>query len=149
MAAQPASSSEALTFAQFRDEMREFAAERDWDQFHTPRNLCLALMGEAGEVAECMQWRGDADCAPGLPSWTAAEKAHLGEELADVLMYLVRLADRSGVDLADAALAKLAKNRAKYPKEQCKGSSAKYTAYTQGETPPASSAREPESDNAA
>jgi dCTP diphosphatase len=140
-AAQPVSSSEALTFAQFRDEMRVFAAEREWDQFHTPRNLCLALTGEVGEVAECMQWRGDADCAPGLPSWTAAEKAHLGEELADVLMYLVRLADRSGVDLAEAALAKLAKNRAKYPKEQCKGSSAKYTAYTPPEAPPASTAQ--------
>lgn len=138
MAAPPGSESSPLTLAQLRDELRDFAAERDWDQFHQPRNLCLALTGEVGEVAECFQWRGDAECAPGLPAWTAAEKAHLGEELADCLMYLVRLADRSGVDLADAALRKLAKNRAKYPKEQCKGSAAKYTAYAANEQPPAS-----------
>lgn len=133
--ATPPGGSEALTFAAFRDELRAFAAERDWDQHHTPRNLALALTGEVGEVAECLQWRPDAECAPGLPAWSEAERAHLGEELADVLMYLVRLADRSGVDLAAAALAKLAKNRAKYPKEQVKGSARKYTAYAQPQPP--------------
>jgi len=136
--ATPPAGGEALTLAQLRDELRDFAAERDWQQFHTPRNLCLALTGEVGELAECFQWRGDAECAPGLPAWTAAEKAHLGDEIADCLLYLIRLADRSGVDLADAALRKLQKNRDKYPKEQCKGSAAKYTAYT--EQPPASDA---------
>ena len=120
-----------LTLAQLRGALRDFAAEREWDQYHTPRNLCLALTGEMGELAECFQWRSDADCAPGLPSWTAAEKEHLGEELADCLMYLVRLADRSGIDLADAALRKLAKNRAKYPADKCKGSAAKYHAYAE------------------
>ena len=141
--ATPPPASEALTFTALRDELRDFAAERDWDKFHTPRNLCLALTGEVGEVAECFQWRPDAECAPSLPAWTAAEKEHLGEELADCLMYLVRLADRSGVDLAEAARAKLAKNRAKYPAERCKGSSAKYTSYAQQpDEPPANGARE-------
>jgi len=139
MAALPSATSEKLTFAELRDELREFAAERDWNQFHTPRNLCMALVGEVGETAECFQWRSDADCEPGLPAWSAADKEHLGDELADCLMYLTRLADRAGVDLADAALRKLAKNRAKYPKEQCKGSSAKYTEYAPAaEKPPAS-----------
>jgi dCTP diphosphatase len=129
-----AASTDALTLAQLRDELRSFAAERDWNQFHTPRNLCLALTGEVGELAECFQWRADGECAPGLPAWTAADKEHLGEELADCLLYLVRLADRSGVDLADAALRKLAKNRAKYPADKSYGSAAKYTAYV--EQPP-------------
>lgn len=67
----------------------------------------------------------------GLPGFTDAERQHVGEELADVLLYLVRLSDACGIDLAAAAEAKLRKNAAKYPAEQCRGSSAKYTAYSQ------------------
>lgn len=112
----------------FRARMHAFADERDWHQYHTPRNLVLALVGEVGELSELFQWRGEV--APGLPEFSSDERQHVGEELADVLLYLVRLADRCGVDLAAAAEAKMEKNAAKYPAERCKGSSAKYSAYT-------------------
>jgi NTP pyrophosphatase (non-canonical NTP hydrolase) len=72
-----------LTLARLRGELAAFAAERDWNQFHTPRNLCMALSGEIGEVSECFQWRSDADCAVGLPTWSAKDKQALGEELSD------------------------------------------------------------------
>jgi len=114
----------------FRSRMHQFAEERDWQQFHTPRNLLLALVGEVGELSELFQWRGEVQ--PGLPGFTPDERRHVGEELADVLLYLVRLADRCGVDLAAAAEAKMAKNAAKYPADRCKGSSAKYSAYADG-----------------
>ncbi len=107
--------------------MQQFSADRNWDQFHTPRNLLLALTGEVGELAEIFQWRGEV--APGLPEFTFEDKMHVGEELSDVLLYLVRLADRCGIDLAEAVTKKLEKNAAKYPAEACKGKSDKYTAY--------------------
>ena len=90
-ASEPEDSSGNLT--QLREQLRAFAVERNWDQFHTPRNICLALVGEIGELAECFQWKGDTGAATGLPDWPADKKEHLGEELADCLLYLVRLAD--------------------------------------------------------
>jgi dCTP diphosphatase len=140
-AAEP-SDTAPLTLARLRSDLGAFADERDWAQFHTPRNLCLALVGEVGELAETFQWRADADCAPGLPTWSASDKAHLGEELSDVLLYVLRLADRCNVDLDAAVLQKLAANRAKYPAALCKGSSAKYTAYARGEDAAGAAAEE-------
>ncbi|KXZ55509.1 hypothetical protein GPECTOR_2g1058 [Gonium pectorale] len=102
---------------------------RHHTQYHTPRNLLLALVGEAGELSELFQWRPDSEAGPGLPGWSRQERTALEEELADVLLYLVRLSDVCGCDLGAAALSKLAKNAAKYPAERCRGSSAKYTAY--------------------
>ncbi|SCK12488.1 nucleotide pyrophosphohydrolase [Vogesella sp. LIG4] len=92
---------------------RDFAAERSWQPYHTPRNLMLALAGEVGELAEIFQWKTDAEAAQlaGNP----AEYTHLQEELADVLMYLVRLADVCQVDLDAAVADKLRKNARKYP----------------------------------
>ena len=119
----------AVTLESLRQDQAAFAAARDWDQFHTPRNVLLAMVGEVGELSELFQWRGDAGCGVDLPAWSDADKTHLGEEMADVLLYLVRLADRCGVDLPAVAKAKLAKNEAKYPAEKCFGSAAKYTAY--------------------
>lgn len=118
-----------VTFEQIRGKMQQFADERDWAQFHTPRNLALALTGEVGELAELFMWKHDTGAAPGLPSWTAAERHHLGEELSDVLLYLIRLSDRCSIDLPSAAIAKMAKNEKKYPADAARGSSAKYTAY--------------------
>ena len=80
-----------------------------------------------GELSELFQWRGEV--APGLPNFTEDEKKHVGEEMSDVLLYLVRLADRCDINLAQAALAKMEKNALKYPAEVCKGSSSKYHAY--------------------
>ncbi|EQB77969.1 dCTP pyrophosphatase 1-like protein [Camelus ferus] len=87
----------------------EFAAERDWDQFHQPRNLLLALVGEVGELAELL------------------ERAALQEELSDVLIYLVALAARCHVDLPQAVLSKMDTNRRRYPAHLSRGSARKYT----------------------
>jgi NTP pyrophosphatase (non-canonical NTP hydrolase) len=108
---------------ELRDALRAFAAERDWDQFHSPRNLATALAVEAAELLEPFQWLNDEQGANLSPQARAAVE----QEMADVLLYLVRLADRLDVDLAAAARAKIVKNGAKYPVEKSRGSSRKYT----------------------
>lgn len=108
---------------------RAFAAERDWNQYHTPRNLVLALVGEVGELAELFQWKSDVMAPPGVSTFSEAERVHLGEELSDVLLYLTRLADVCEIDLARAVEEKMEKNAAKYPATLCKGKSDKYTRY--------------------
>lgn len=118
-----------VSLEQLRRAQQMFAAERDWDQFHTPRNLLLALVGEVGELSELFQWKPDMQCVRDLPGFSPAEKTHVAEEISDVLLYLIRLADICGVDLGHAVLDKLQKNAVKYPIEKCRGSSAKYTQY--------------------
>jgi len=108
-----------------RDALRSFAAERDWEQFHTPRNLAVALSVEAGELLEHFQWM-DESASTQLP---ADKRVQIGEEMADVLLYLIRLADKLDVDLVDAARRKLHLNALKYPAEKVRGSSKKYTEY--------------------
>ncbi|CAK9139737.1 unnamed protein product [Ilex paraguariensis] len=117
-----------VTLEELKKKMADFAKERDWDQFHSPRNLLLALVGEAGELSEIFQWKGEVP--RGLPDWKEEEKQHLGEELSDVLLYLIRLSDICGVDLSKAALRKLEINAIKYPVKLCKGSSKKHTQIT-------------------
>ena len=107
-----------------RDELRAFAAARDWDQFHSPRNLPTALAVEAAELLEPFQWLTE-EQSRALPPET---RAAVEEEMADVLLYLVRLADKLDVDLAAAARAKIARNGEKYPVEKARGSSRKYDA---------------------
>lgn len=104
-----------------RDKLRAFAAERDWEQFHSPKNLSMALMVEVAELMEHFQWLTEAQSAD-LPQET---RQAVSEELADILLYLVRLSDRLGVDLKVAAEHKLEKNAAKYPAEQVRGSAKK------------------------
>lgn len=77
--------------------MREFVAEREWHSFHTPRNLLLALVGEVGELAEIYQWKGEVK--PNMQTLTEEEKANTRDEVADVLSYLIRFCDVSGIDL--------------------------------------------------
>jgi NTP pyrophosphatase (non-canonical NTP hydrolase) len=113
-----------------RDALRAFAAQRDWDKFHAPKNLAMALMVEAAELAEHFQWL----TAHESGRLDRKAKAEVADEIADVLIYLVRLADRLGVDLADAARRKMAKNRAKYPAARVRGSARKYTAYRRSRT---------------
>nr|GLL42821.1 dCTP pyrophosphatase 1-like [Ipomoea trifida] len=138
-----------------KKKMNDFAKERDWEKFHSPRNLLLAMkqnpslfccsiiffvrdeenleekpfandpvvdsrphglvksVGEVGELSEIFQWKGEVP--KGLPGWEEAEKTHLGEELSDVLLYLVRLSDVCGIDLGKAALRKVELNALKYP----------------------------------
>ncbi len=101
----------------------EFAAARDWDQFHSPKNLASALVVEAAELLEIFQWLTD-DQSRALPpeKLTAAEG-----ELADVFIYLVRMADKLGVDLVAAAERKLEANEQKYPVDKARGNATKYT----------------------
>lgn len=118
-----------LTMEQIRQMQAQFTDERDWDQFHQPRNPLLALVGEVGELAELFQWRGEV--MEGLPDWTDTERTALAHELSDVLIYLVALSDKCRVDLTRAVLEKLQVNRNKYPVEMVQGSSKKYTQYRQ------------------
>uniref|UniRef100_A0A7N0V0G1 Uncharacterized protein n=1 Tax=Kalanchoe fedtschenkoi TaxID=63787 RepID=A0A7N0V0G1_KALFE len=117
-----------ITIQHLTDRMAEFAKERDWDKFHSPRNLLLALVGEVGELSEIFQWKGEV--GRGLPDWDEAEKQQLGEELSDVLLYLVRLSDICGIDLGEAALRKMEINALKYPVNICRGSSKKHTQHS-------------------
>jgi len=105
-----------------RDALRRFAAERDWERFHAPKSLAAALIVEAGELLEPFQWLTEAQ-SESLPPGTLAE---VRLEMADVLLYLVRLADRLGVDLAEAAHEKMALNALKYPAQKARGRSDKY-----------------------
>jgi dCTP diphosphatase len=102
------------TLSDLSEELRRFAAERDWEQFHTPKNLAMALNVEAGELLEHFQW-----LTPEESTTLPQEKLEaVQEEIGDVLIYLARLADLLSVDLVEAAMAKHEKNRAKYPAEQ-------------------------------
>jgi len=106
-----------------RDELRSFAAERDWDQFHSPKNLAMALSAEAGELLEVFQWLTPEESATLAPEKHAA----VSEEIADVLLYLVRLGDQLGIDPVAAAQRKLAENERKYPADKARGNARKYT----------------------
>jgi NTP pyrophosphatase (non-canonical NTP hydrolase) len=111
--------------ARLRELVRAFVDERDWDQFHSPKNLASALSVEAAELLEHFQWlqHGRAD---ELGPDKLAEVRH---EMADVLVYLVRLADKLDVDLMVAVQEKMVLNRAKYPAEQVRGDARKYYEY--------------------
>lgn len=117
----------SLTLESIRASHRAFSTARNWGQYHSPRNLLLALVGEVGELSEIFQWRHEVH--EGLPSFTAEEKRHVGEEMSDVLLYLCAMADRCHIDLAEAVQDKMRKNEAKYPAHVVHGSSKKYDQY--------------------
>ncbi|CAI5738184.1 unnamed protein product [Peronospora destructor] len=117
---------ETMTLEALRKRVADFADERDWNQVHTPRNLLLALNSEVGELCKIFQWKGE---AKNTEDWSARDKEHLGEEISDVLIYLVRLADKCDVDLPAVLNDKIAKNARKYPAELIRGSSKKYNEY--------------------
>ena len=106
-----------------RDQLRAFAGERDWDQFHSPKNLAMALAGEAGELLENFQWLTEEQSRHPSPEVLAAA----GEEIADVLLYLIRLSDKLGIDPIAAADRKMLANAAKYPVDKARGTAKKYT----------------------
>ena len=115
----------ADSLAELRDRIRAFTGERDWDQFHTPKNLAMALSVEVAELVEHFQW---------LPTGADAElddakRTGIRHELADVLVYLIQLADKCQVDLREAVLEKMVLNAAKYPAAQVKGDARKYNEY--------------------
>ncbi len=108
-----------------RDTLRGFALERDWDQYHTPKNLSMALIAEAAELVEHFQW------VDGNQSHLLEDKTRhsVEEELADILIYLVRISDKLDVDLYKAVARKIAINGKKYPADLVRGSAKKYTEY--------------------
>jgi dCTP diphosphatase len=105
-------------------ELRAFAAERDWERFHSPKNLAIALTVEAGELLEVFQWLGEAE-SQAVMQGPAAEAVEA--EVADVLIYLLRLADILDIDLGQAVAAKLATNAERYPVDKAHGRATKYT----------------------
>jgi len=101
--------------------LRRFAAERDWEQFHTPKNLSMALAGEAGELLEIFQWLTPESSA----DLDDATRKHTGEELVDILQYVVRIADILEIDLKEAFWAKFKRNAERYPVSEIRGSAEK------------------------
>src|SRR5215217_6142768 len=111
------------------DDLREaiirFIADRDWEQFHSPKNLVMALSVEVAEIVEHFQWLTEEE-SKNLPPEKLAE---LREEIGDVMIYLTELADKLGIDPVETAKAKMAINEQKYPADLVKGKSSKYTEY--------------------
>lgn len=109
-------------------ELRRFAAERDWEQFHSPKNLASALTVEAAELLEHFQWLTEEQSR----NLARDKRAAVSDEMADVLLYLLQIADKLQVDLIAAASEKLVRNALKYPVAQARGNSAKYSELPSG-----------------
>jgi len=110
---------------QIKLKLQQFAEERDWDQFHSPKNLSMALIVESAELVEHFQWLTEKESH----NLSEDKMREVEEELADIQIYLIRIADKLGVDLLSAANKKIEINEKKYPSEKVKGSSKKYTEY--------------------
>jgi dCTP diphosphatase len=108
---------------ELREALRKFAAERDWDQFHSPKNLAMALAAESAELLEIFQWLTEEQSRRLSPE----AKAAAGDEIADVLLYLVRIGDKLGIDPIAAAKRKMIENAKKYPVDKARGTARKYT----------------------
>jgi len=108
-----------------RQALATFASERDWDQFHSPKNLSMALIVETAELLEHFQWLTDAESRALPPKSHEAVRL----ELADIFIYLVRLADKLGIDLLEAARGKMVLNELKYPAQRVRGSAQRASEY--------------------
>lgn len=111
------------TIEDLKSLMAEFVKEREWDQFHTPKNLSMALSVEASELSELFMWVESKDSF----DMAKTKKQAVSDELADVLSYVIAICNVTGIDLADAFQSKIIKNKKKYPLEKAKGRSIKYT----------------------
>jgi len=111
---------------QFQQRLLDFARARDWEQFHAPKNLAMALIVEAAELVEHFQWLSEQQ-SENLPADKLQEVAY---ELADIFIYTLRLSQRLGIDLPATVTEKIAINEEKYPVEKVQGSAKKYTEYT-------------------
>jgi NTP pyrophosphatase (non-canonical NTP hydrolase) len=114
-----------VTIADLQGQLRSFVAERDWEQFHSPKNLVMALTAEVGELTEIFQWLTPEQSLDVMSDPAAA--THVADELADVMAYLLRLADVLQVDLAESLLSKITKNAVKYPTDLVRGTAMKYS----------------------
>ena len=113
------------TVAELRERVLAFAREREWEQFHSPKNLSMALAAETGELMEHFLWTDST--ASAAVARDPAKRGRIEEEVADVVIYALEFANISGIDLAAAIEAKLAKNAVKYPVEKARGNAKKYT----------------------
>ena len=111
-----------MNYEKIKKEIKEFVEERDWEQFHTPKNLSMALSVEASELLEIFQWQK----AEEYKSATDEQKEMIRDEIADIFYYIVRISDKLDIDIEDALIKKMKKNRKKYPKELVKGKAVKY-----------------------
>ena len=110
---------------QLRERLARFASDRDWDQFHSPKNLSMALIAEAAELVEHFQWLSEEDSK----NLDADKQKDVSMELADIFIFLIRVADKLGVDLADAAWEKIETTEARYPVDKVKGSAKRASEY--------------------
>ena len=115
----------ATTLAEIKSRVLAFAVQRDWEQFHSPKNLSMALASEAGELMEHFLWATPE--ASRSITLDEAKRKKIEEELADVVIYALEFANMTGIDVAAAIETKMAANAAKYPVEKAKGRSEKYT----------------------
>lgn len=117
----------ADSLQELRIRINDFVAERDWAQFHTPKNLAMAMIVEAAELVEQFQW----DTAQESRQLSLEKREAVSHELADTFVYLLRIAEVLDIDLIEAANQKIGLNAKKYPADKARGSNAKYTAYSE------------------
>lgn len=115
-----------LNIQDWKERIAAFAKERDWEQFHTPKNLAMALSVESSELVEHFQWLTEKQS---FLENDLEKKNEVAEELADILTYLIRISDRLDINLCDALEKKIVKNAEKYPADRVKGSAKKYNEY--------------------
>jgi NTP pyrophosphatase (non-canonical NTP hydrolase) len=115
----------SINFNELDGLIEQFSLDRDWDQFHTPKNLLIALIAEMGELSEVVLWKSDQDLEKYLLSGDGKEK--ISEEIADVAIYLIRLCQKLDINFLKIIETKMDKNSAKYPVDKSKGNSKKYT----------------------
>ena len=115
----------ATSLQVLKDQVKAFAVERDWEQFHTPKNLSMAIAAEAAELMEHFLWKGSGESAHVLDD--PAKRAEIAEELADILIFSLEFANIAGLDVATIIEEKMRSNAVKYPVEKAKGRADKYT----------------------
>lgn len=115
----------ANTIKSLQIELRQFVAERDWEQYHTPKNLACGISTEAAELLEIFLWKTPEESA----NISEEELKRVADELGDILIYLIRISDKLQLSLLDCAHQKLSKNQTRYPPERVRGSAKKYTEY--------------------
>ncbi|HLC15701.1 MAG TPA: nucleotide pyrophosphohydrolase [Thermodesulfovibrionia bacterium] len=116
-----------MNIKELQDKLQRFTDERDWDQFHTPKNLVMALSGEVGELTEIFQWLTEEQSKAIVMDMEKMKQVE--EEIADIQVYVLRLAHKLGVDIERAVEKKMRKNAEKYPVHLAKGNAKKYTEY--------------------
>ncbi len=121
-----------LNVDELQNRLRVFAGARDWERFHSPKNLAMAVASEAGELVDLFQWMTEEESR----ALSEENRQRAAEEIADVLIYLLRLGDKLGIDLQSAVLSKIELNERKYPVELARGNAVKYNRRQHDQPPP-------------